>query len=311
VRSWLRGALQLALGVGIVALLLVWLAPDWDAVARGIAPAPALALVSLGGTLVATLVTSARWKLIAESMGGSALPYGVYFHWLALTRLVGQVLPTLAVDLFGRGAGLRVAGSRDTLVRMATPIVVERTLDVVLPLLMLVWAGAVEAGVLAGDAAWLGLAAVALAFAATGVVSLRPLARAVLWTYARARRLLARGDATPEPPRVPPPLAARVVALSLVRWVGVVLQYWGAGACVGVALGAIEILSAAPLAQLGGLVGLTPGGLGLQEGGWAAALRVFGRDAAQIVIFMAATRLAVAASFAILAAASLPWRRGG
>jgi uncharacterized membrane protein YbhN (UPF0104 family) len=309
-KSAARAAAQLVLGVAIVALLLWWLAPDWSAVADAVEPAPALALVSFAGTVLATFVTAARWKLIAESMGGSPLPYGVYFHWLAVTRLIGQVLPTLAVDLIGRGAGLRTAGSRDGLVRAATPVVVERGLDIVMPIAMLAWALAVHVRLLQGAWIWVGLVATAIAFAAFGVVSLRPLARAVLWAYARARRLLKRGDAPPDPPHIPPPLAARVVGHSLLRWVGVVLQYWGAGAGVGVALAAVEILSAAPLAQLGGLLGVTPGGLGFMEGGWAAALGVLGRDSAQIVIFMAATRVAVVLNFAVLSALSLPWKRG-
>jgi uncharacterized membrane protein YbhN (UPF0104 family) len=310
VKAIARAVAQLVLGVGLVALLLWWLAPDWRAVADAVDLAPALALVSFVGTVLATFVTAARWKLIAESMGGSPLPYGVYFHWLAVTRLLGQVLPTLAVDLIGRGAGLRTAGSRDGLVRAATPVVVERALDIVMPIAMLAWAASVHVGILEGAWIWVGLGVTTAAFAAIGVISLRPLARAVLWAYARARRLLRRGEAPPEPPRIPPPLAARVVAHSLGRWVGVVLQYWGAGAGVGVALGAIEILSAAPLAQLGGLLGITPGGLGFMEGGWAAALGLLGRDSAQIVIFMAATRMAVMLNFAVLSALSLPWKRG-
>ncbi|MCA9708400.1 MAG: hypothetical protein KDK70_21300, partial [Myxococcales bacterium] len=58
-----------------------------------------------------------------------------------------------------------------------------------------------------------------------------------------------------------------------------------------------------------GLLGLTPGGLGIQEGGWVAALHQLGVGQADIVVFMAGTRLMMSVNFGILSLASWPWRR--
>ena len=69
------------------------------------------------------------------------------------------------------------------------------------------------------------------------------------------------------------------------------------------------LVMATPLAQLAGLVGITPGGLGMQEGGWVAALEQLGEAPAAIVVFMAGTRLMMSVNFGILALLSGPWRR--
>jgi hypothetical protein len=96
-----------ALFAGVIALV----APPWDAVRETIRVSVPLLALGLLGSLLATIVTAARWKILSEAMGATRLPYGVYFHWLALTRVVGQVLPTIVVDLLGRTAALRAAGS--------------------------------------------------------------------------------------------------------------------------------------------------------------------------------------------------------
>ena len=86
------------------------------------------------GSAAATFVTAARWKLLSEMMGGSHLPYGIYFYYLALTRVIGQILPTVLVDVLGRGAALRAAGSDSRLGQLIAPVVLERLLDLLLPL---------------------------------------------------------------------------------------------------------------------------------------------------------------------------------
>lgn len=113
----------------------------------------------------------------------------------------------------------------------------------------------------------------------------------------------------PSLPTVTAPLAGRIVAFSVLRYVGILFQYWGAGAGLGVLLAPLVLVSAAPLAQLAGLIGITPGGLGVQEGGWVAALTQLGQDEASIVVFMAGTRLMMSVNFGLLSLLSWPWRR--
>jgi uncharacterized protein (TIRG00374 family) len=77
------------------------------------------------------------------------------------------------------------------------------------------------------------------------------------------------------------------------------LLYWGgdfgcmAAACqaVGVRVGVRELLLAYGLAQAVGMLPLTPGGIGIMEGGLAAALVAFGSPAAPAVAVVALYRL--------------------
>ncbi|MEM7160173.1 MAG: lysylphosphatidylglycerol synthase domain-containing protein [Myxococcota bacterium] len=301
---------QLLLGLGLFAALVYWVSPSWEDIEDRLDVQVPWLLVSVFGSFIATVVTAARWKLLSETMGGSRLPYGVYFHYLALTRVVGQFLPTVIVDVFGRTAALKAAGSDSRMGQLIAPVLLERLLDLLLPLVLLGWAVAVHWGP-AWVQPWTSLAVLVLAFVALGIPLLRPLVRVALLLYGWLRRLRKRdrGLALPEMPEVSTALATRIVSFSVVRYAGILVQYLGAGAGLGVLLAPLVLVSAAPLAQLAGLVGITPGGLGLQEGGWVAALERLGEDEASIVVFMAGTRLMMSVNFGLLSLASWPWRR--
>lgn len=261
-------------------------------------------LVGLVGSIVANAVTALRWQLMSEAMTATKLPYGVYFHHLATTRVLGQFLPSLVVDLVGRSASLRAAGSGESMGRLVVPLVLERVLDLVLPAVLLVWAIAVQQSLVVGTAAWASAAGLLALFAVLAVPGLGPLATLALKVRAR----LARTPTSEVVPTVPRPLAARITVLSIARWIAVMVQYWGAGVGLGAAIAPLVVCAAAPLGQLAALVGITPGALGLQEGGWAGALAVLGVETATIAVFVIATRAAMIVNFTIIAAASWPWR---
>jgi hypothetical protein len=311
-RAIAKGVLQLLLGVALFAAVVWWVAPPWAEIADRIRILPQWLLLSLLGSAAATFVTAARWKLLSEVMGGSHLPYGIYFHYLALTRLIGQVLPTVLVDVLGRGAALRAAGSDSRLGQLIAPVVLERLLDLLLPLALLGWAIAAHFGLLPG---WLGpwgsLSVFVAVFVVVVIPLLDPLVRVALWAYGWLRRLRRHDRTLPLPPApdVTVPLAARIVAFGVLRYAAIQFQYWGAGAGLGVLLAPLVLVMATPLAQLAGLVGVTPGGLGMQEGGWVAALEQLGEAPAAIVVFMAGTRLMMSVNFGLLALLSWPWRR--
>lgn len=307
-----RGIGQFLLGVALFAGLIYWVAPSWDAIEGTVELHLPWLGVSLAGSLLATIVTAARWKLLSETMGTSRLPYGVYFHYLALTRVIGQVLPTVLVDLFGRTAALKAAGSDSKLGQLIAPVILERLLDLLLPLTLLAWAIAIHTGAPAWLDPWLSLAVLVALFVSLAIPLLGPLVRLALRVYGALRKLRGKSTDTAEAmPAVPLPLSGRVVTYSVLRYVGILIQYFGAGAGLGVTLDALVLVSAAPLAQLAGLVGITPGGLGVQEGGWVASLARLGVDEASIVVFMAGTRLMMSVNFGILSACSWPWRRPG
>ncbi|MEM9461588.1 MAG: lysylphosphatidylglycerol synthase transmembrane domain-containing protein [Myxococcota bacterium] len=305
-----KGVVQLALGLALFAGLVWWVSPPWDELRDTIDLHPQWLCLSLLGSAFATVVTAARWKMLSETMGAGRLPYGIYFHYLALTRVIGQVLPTVLVDVLGRGAALKAAGSDSRLGQLITPVVLERLIDLLLPLALLAWALAVHLDAIPWIDPWLSLGLCTAVFVALAIALMEPLVGLALWAYGTLRRLRRRDRslARPKAPRVDPPLAARIVGLSVLRYAGILVQYWGAGAGLGVLLAPLVLVSAAPLAQLAGLVGITPGGLGVQEGGWAAALHQLGQREAHIVVFMAGTRLMMSVNFGILSLLSWPWR---
>lgn len=308
--SVLRALPRLAAGIGLFAALLWWLSPPWDEIRAHLSFSPAWLVLSFAGSFFATVVTAARWKALSEGMGAAPMRYGVYFHYLALTRVVGQVLPNMVVDLIGRGAALRAAGNKSGLGQLIAPVVLERVLDFLLPAAMLVWALGVA---LRPEALPMGpygsLAVIVIAFAVLAVPLLRPLATLALWMLGLVRRLRHReGAVLPGPPQVPRPLAVRIVVYSLGRYLGILAQYAGAGAGFGTLLPVLTLLAATPLAQIAGLVGITPGGLGIQESGWVAALSQLGQPEAAIVVFMSATRLMMGVNFGLLTLVSWRWR---
>nr|WP_263430095.1 flippase-like domain-containing protein [Nannocystis pusilla] len=306
------------LGLGLLAGLVWWLVPGGDELRAAFARArlrPAWLGVCLLATFVATFVTSARWRLMAESMGGNRLPHIAYFHSLALTKILGQVSSTFVMDIVGRGVVLRAAGSQRGLGHAITQAVLERVFDVVLPAMMLAWAVVVWRGGFAGAAAIGSFAGVCLLFAAFAAVFLAPLTRLALRAYAAARALRARlRRVAVEDPELAPPvvdrrLAVQIGAYSLLRYLASMLMSWSTAAGIGVDFTFFQIAAATPLGQFAGMLGVTPGSLGIQEVGWAGGFKWVGADDAAIVLFVLSLRLVTTASFAVLVLVSWPLLR--
>lgn len=325
----LKRALRFVFGVALFVVVLRWIAPDWAELAARVEFNWRWALLGLVGTTLASFATAARWQVLAELMGGTRLPFVAYFHGLVLTRLLGQFTSTIGMDLVGRGAALKAAGSERGLGHAAMQVVLERLFDALLPLVLLVWALSVRQD-------WIGLGPgpalvlFALVFTAVAIPVLGPAARIslrlYLWLRPRAKRASARiqrglagllgrdrpaapadpaaaGDsqtATIEVPAVSLGLSTKVAGLSLLRFATVVLQFWGFAGAVGVELSWDQITTATPVAQLAGMLGLTPGGLGILEGGWFGGLGWVGVDATAIGLFVLAQRVGVISNFGIL-----------
>lgn len=310
----LLAAAKLVLGLAALAAVLAWLLPGAGELRAALARAelrPTWLALGLVATTVACLVTSARWKRLAEAMGGTPLPHVAYFHSLALTRVLGQLSSTLVMDLVGRGALLRAAGSRRGLGHAFTQAALERVFDLVLPLMLLAWAVIAWQGGWPADRAIASFVGVCLAFAGVSAALLGPLVRLALRLHAAALRLRGRPDDT-GPLELPPldrRLAVDVGLLSLARYLAVMLQFWAVAAAVGADLAFSQIAGATPIGQLAGMLGVTPGALGIQEAGWAGALTWVGVAAPAIALFVLAQRAIVTAYFALLAALTWPWLR--
>lgn len=313
-RRRIKAALQLLFGVALFVLVLRWLAPNWEELIARVELDLGWALVGLSGTTLASIVTAARWKLLAEVMGGTRLPFLVYFYGIVLTRFVGQFTSTAVMDLVGRGMMLREAGSQRGLGHAAMQVVLERTLDAVLPLVLIGWAFTVSLGVLPMHPLASLLLACALFFM-LAVPLLRPGVRVTLrlylwlrlrWARVRRRQVQAQVQADNEPVAVDLALSAKVAGFSLLRFATVVLQFWGIAHAVGLELSWLSMTTATSVAQITGMIGLTPGGLGVLEAGWAAGLGWVGLDVVAISIFVLAQRVGVIAFFGLLSAVTWP-----
>jgi hypothetical protein len=305
-KARLVAASKLVAGIAVLAAVVVWLAPSVDELLARVEPDGLGLALGLSGSAAATAVTAARWKLLTEGMGGTRLPYGAYVYALALTRFLGQVSSNLVMDLVGRGAALRSAGSERGLGHLMLPVLVERLADVVLPAVMLLWIIMIRTTG-SEHLAWPSLAVVILVFALLAVPGLRPAATAALALYGWMKRDKASASELSLDLRV----ALRVVVLSVARYVAVLGQFWGMGMAAGVVLPALSLLGAAPVAMLTALVGITPGGLGLQEAGWAGALLWLGHDATAVAVFVLATRIQLVLNFGVLSLIFRPWRGSG
>lgn len=301
----LKAVARFGLGVGLLATLVWLLGPDWAEVSRRLEVQPGAAALALLGTTAAAMFGAARWRLLNEHLTETRLPFATYFHYVALTRLIGQFSSMLLMELVGRGVGLKSAGSDDGLGRLVTPVLLERVVDVLFPIAMLGWAITVHQGGGPGDGWMVSAAATLLVTAVLIVPMVRPAARAILWGYGRVLRWRGRAFDAPEIV-VPPRIAVSVTALGLGRYLAVLLQFYGIGAAVGAVRDPGVVASAFPVSQLSAILAITPGGLGVQDAGWAGALSWQGVDETSIAMFVLAIHAGIIVNFAIITLLSLP-----
>lgn len=301
---------RLVLGAGLLIGLLVVLGPDWDAVAAQVDVQVLPFVVGFLGTTAATILTAARWRLLNERMTQTSLPWGAYLHYVAATRFVGQFVPMLLMDLVGRGAGLRAAGSKQGLGQLVTPVLLERFLDILIPAAMLVWAIIVSQGAMSLEVAWAGAIGVALLLGLASIPLIRPIANLVLRAYVRIKNW--RGsDLQFEAVDVSTGTATWVSIYSLGRYATVLLQFAGMGAAVGAVIPAFAVFSGFAIAQMSALLAITPGGLGIQDLGWAGGLQWQGVDEATVALFVLGFRVLMIVNFGLLTLLTWPLRQMG
>lgn len=308
-RNWPSAVAKLLLGAGLLTGLLWWLGPDWTEVRSKLELHWGYLVLGFVGTALATAFTAARWQLLNERMTPTRLPYGAYFHYVAVTRFFGQFFPMLFMEFVGRGVGLRAAGSKQGLGRLVTPVLLERLLDLLLPGVMLMWALAIYKSPTLDAHRWTFLAALTVVFAVGIIPLIRPIADRAVALYIAIKRW--RGaDVVHEPVELSTSTAAWVSAHSLGRYATVLLQFFGMGAAAGALFPAKVIMSGFAVAQLSAVLAITPGGLGIQDAGWLGGLRWQGQEEAIIALFLLSFRVLVLANFGLLSLLTLPLRGG-
>ena len=303
-RRRVAAALKAAFGLTVFGAIVWYLVPTWDGLIGQVRVSPFMLGLAFTGTALVHVVVALRWKILSEAMGGTRLRLRSYLHSLVLTRFLGQFTPALAMDLVGRGVALKSAGSERGLGHATTLVILERILDVVAPVTLLAWAFGVRqygletrAGILlaVGTATFVGLA----------TWLLRPLAALGMRVYG----VLRHTDVGELRIELAMGLSLRVALLSVVRFAGVLLQFAAIGAGIGVALPWLSWVAATPIAQITGMIGITPGGLGVLEAGWWGGLAWVGVEPERVALFLLAQRAALVTFLGLLTLLVWPFAR--
>lgn len=99
------------------------------------------------------------------------------------------------------------------------------------------------------------------------------------------------------------------LSISLLKFTMVALRVVLLGAAVGLVIEPLELVVSVPLGQIGYVLGITPGGLGIYEAGWYGLLHFLGASAAKIGAFVILLRLSLIASVLFVLPFVFGWRR--
>lgn len=307
---------QWLLALLIVAGLIIWLGPSPDQVVK-IADFSVLWMIaSFALATGASLITAYRWKLLAQWLGNPSLSFTSYLRAFLVARFVGQFSSALVMDIFGRGLALQLS-ERSSRYRTTTlSILIERAFDGIIPLLIIGWYwinstrsnSRPEIVVLIFVGLWGFLSILAFPM---GI-------RLAIYLFAKTAKFvpkLKNSNSESSPPRLEASATNSFTGLktmqsltiswiSISRMIVVVAQYWAIAATIGIYWEFPVALVSCAVAQLSGMISLTPGGLGIQETGWTGALRWLGQPTHSIVQFIVFQRVAMITMTGLLAAAA-------
>lgn len=312
---WTVFALGLLLGIGLTG----WLARDLDR-----AHAAALLRIDAGWLALFAAATAGmafavadRWRSLLTAMGATPPPRRLLAACFLFGRALSYVAPKDAADLVLRSWFLRRHATLPFR-RGAYSVVLDRFFDLVIVLAFLAPAAvtlSVSPGVHAAAAWWTLFPAAVISGA---VLFGGRILSGILWAYNGTVILLAR---LPGPARrlaacaVSPEevaflkrrrLCARLMAISLIKFGLNALRFVCVAMALPVRIPPIEVVVGLPVAQGAFvLLGVTPAGLGVLEGGWAAAFAASGIPDSDIALFLVGQRIYVMATVFVLAAVAL------
>ena len=241
-----------------------------------------------------------KWRLVDRHLGGGAMPRRLYISLSAVAQAVGQVLPAQLAFPLTRALGTRLAGSSGS-VRSAAGTIVEQLFDIgVLACLAVASLGALAVG-----ATWLWLptatltVAVAILAAPPGIVLFEHWLGRVADRLAVVRQFLAGTTA------MSAALSRRLVVLSVARF----LILWVMACLTTVAIGLdvppLYLAIALPLVVLATAMPLTPAGIGINEGTFAAVLAAQGTPLDSAIKWALLNRALVCAASLLIGAFGL------
>ncbi|MCV0402614.1 MAG: flippase-like domain-containing protein [Chloroflexi bacterium] len=294
-RRW-TGALRVALGIGVLGLVLLTI--DLVATAGMLARADvALALAGVAGLTTVHLVPAAAWRLMLAIMAGYRLPWwrGVAAFYAA--QAIGGVTPANVGGDVHRAVALRASGLGWS--AAVAPVIVQRAtsyaaLAVLACLAVLVLAPITD---LAGPLVTIGVSAAALVAFASWLALAPPsrLAGAGAWVVRR----LGADEVQLEPAGGLRPAVTLGIASGLIFHAASIGFTLLLVLALDPAVPAVPALAAIAVARLSLAVPITPSGIGVQEGVLAVLFGSIGLAPQTAVAGLLLGRLALVLTTAI------------
>lgn len=285
----------LALALAAIAGLVAWSGLGLDAIASRLERTPVWLIASLA-TIVALQATlsGVKWRIVLGAAGTppeEIPPLRFCIGVTALAILLSNVMTTFLSAIVTRGlVAKRVHGMPVTKGALTTTYeqVYDAALIVMFALVTaLAWSFDLAFG------AWLGL--VALGVVGIGAaIALVGAMRARLMTLeltGRAEALRERVLGWAQVGLFRPGLIAKLLGLSLLRYALLAMRAVMIAAGLGYSLAGEKAFQAHTLVQSTQLAAITPGNLGIQEWGWAAALSIEGLGTGEATDFALALRI--------------------
>jgi uncharacterized protein (TIRG00374 family) len=254
------------------------------------------------------LLAGEKWRLVYRRMApGAELSRRLCFCFTAIGTAAGQVLPMqLATALTRSFCSHLVTGSGA--VRGALATVFEQMFDIgVVALCGLASVYCLWSGDLSRWTAVAGVA-IAIGFMLAGPV-LGTAATATKWLATAHAMLGGRigrfGRALAESGLFEERLTRRLFVLSVLRFAVLWLMAIATTHAVGLNVSSAQLAAALPLVVLATVLAVTPGGIGINEWTFAAALTAFGTDFETATQFALINRVLVAAAALMIGAAGV------
>ena len=317
---WTVPVLRGFLGILLMIVLLLWLSPEAEAWRSLFDIDTRWLIAAMASTIFASCVTAWRWMLLAQTLGRTRnLGWTRYFQAFWINRAAGQLSSTLAMDLLGRSWSLGEQKGSQRPGFHTELAILERISDVLLPAASILVLYALEldtthslsrvsvfiAGIFAMAA---GLSATFNYWATAANRSIGIVRSIFLRVYSRTPISILE-KSVDECATLRPLTRTGIVSLSLARYVFVVFQFASIGFGVNLAIEWGDFVVGTAFAQASSLLAITPGGLGIQEIGWAGALRITGITSTQIALFLVAQRVYAFGSSLLFGAIAWAWQR--
>jgi uncharacterized membrane protein YbhN (UPF0104 family) len=273
--SWLSIVASTVLGIALVGGLLytVDLSETVSLLSR-VDPVIFAALALLTG--FNAFLAGEKWRVVALRLsheGTRPIPRGFYFVLTAIGVALGQVVPVQVGTALSRSIGSHFYGGR-AIARGAGATIFEQFFD----LLVAAFLGVASAVVLLAGGAGIAWAAIAVPAAVAGyfvtALAVRLVARAAhrlgaMPALAGRRRTLGLLENVARSALLAPDVARRLFALSVLRFVVLLLMAVATTEAVGFDIALWQVAAMLPCLVLSNLIAITPGALGVNE--WTAA----------------------------------------